>query len=242
MSESIREFVSFPGARGVLGGELAYPADREPQFAALLAGPHPYMGGTMNNSLLAALADELTAVGGAVLRFDYGGTGRSEGPPIDVAASMSQFWATGHAPEDPERVADCRCAFEYVLRLGVHPVALVGYSFGAKAIWELAGERAEIVAAVAVLSPTLARHAFTWPINDAEFPPLLVINSADDFATPSARVQEWVACAPRAVSHACFPVGNHFFRGSEVQPARRAAEFVRLHATRVGEYAGAAPC
>lgn len=226
MTHSLQEAVSFPGGEGPLSGELWYPQAGAPRFAALLAGPHPYMGGTMHNTLVGALCRALADAGGLCLRFDYHGTGSSAGKPLDVAASMSAFWATGHAPEDPGRIEDAGCAFTQLCSFNVRPLVLVGYSFGAFAVWSLARRREFDVGGMVVISPTVSRHRFDWPAGCAAFPPLLVVHSHDDFSTPVDDVRAWVGELPRSARFVCREAGNHFFRGDEDIVASEAGSFV----------------
>lgn len=226
MTPVVREVVSFNAAEGRLHGELAYPFDAEPTFAALIVGPHPYMGGTMHNALVTCLAEELAAAGGVSLRFDFSGSGASDGPALDLAASMAQFWSTGHAPEDPTRLRNAETALDYLEQLRVRPVALVGYSFGAAAAWGLWRTRAAHVASLALISPTLTRHGFASPPSAVGAPAVLVIHSVDDFCTPHRKVADWVGALPFPATFICHDAGNHFFRGSEQMIAQEVTAFV----------------
>lgn len=226
MHANFRERVRFAGASCQLSGELAYPASAEPVICALVIGPHPYMGGTMQNALVAAIADAITTAGGVSLRFDYGGTGESAGPAIDVATSMTQFWNTGHAPEDPDRFRDAACAMSYCKSLAVQPLAIVGYSFGAAAAWKLYLNNRDSFAAIALLSPTIARHDFPIPPIQALPLQMMVIHSRDDFCTPHRQVTEWTRCLPFPVEYRCHEAGNHFFRGREREIGKCVAAFV----------------
>lgn len=237
MSAPIREAIAIHAAGRVLGGELAYPGDADPCFAALVIGPHPYLGGTMQNALIAAIADALAQAGGVSLRFDYGGAGRSSAAAtIDLAASMSAFWTTGHAPEDPARIEDAAAAFDALVALDVRPLVLIGYSFGASAAWRFSGEAARPIAATVLVSPTLARHEFPARRVAADRP-ALVIHSADDFCTPEARVAEWIGCLGDGVRYSRHPAGNHFFRGAEAVVGREVADFALRAAERSREFA-----
>lgn len=225
MNTAIRESVAIVRGRRRLSGELSYQADANPAFAALVIGPHPYMGGTMQNALVTAITEALAEAGGLSLRFDYGGTGLSEGPRIDVAASMSAFWETGHAPEDPDRLEDAVAAFAFLDSLAVHPRILVGYSFGASAAWRLACRESATLAGLALVSPTLSRHPFptAWPPRARR---LLVIHSTDDFCTAESAVGEWVRSLPAGVEYSRHVGGNHFFRGAEHRIGQEVAEFI----------------
>jgi alpha/beta superfamily hydrolase len=59
--------------------EALYEAPGSPRFAALVCHPHPLFGGTMNNHATYRLAKAVRAQGGASLRFNFRGVGRSAG-------------------------------------------------------------------------------------------------------------------------------------------------------------------
>ncbi len=211
MNEVVREQVRFDAPAGRLEGELCFPALGSAAFAALVAGPHPFMGGTMENTIVAAVAQALARCGGVSLRFDYGGVRAAQ-----LAASMAAFWETGHAPEDPDRLMDTEAAARFVCDQGVEPLVLVGYSFGAFAVWQTWRAMSMSPRTIVLLSPTVGRHAFDDCGRAASAgTAIIVIHSEDDFATPAERVARWAAGLALTVRRVCLPAGNHFFRGQE---------------------------
>ena len=208
-AELIRERVRIPAASGTLAGELGYPLGRT-SFATLIVNPHPHMGGRTGNSLLIRIAEVLAGDGGVVLSFDYSGVGESDGPRIDVAESMSQFWQTGSAPEDPRMVDDTRNAVAWMTKATRLPFVLVGYSFGAYAATMAL---TDIVGALALISPTVRQHDFS-PLREQRIAKLIV-HSNNDFATPRTDVEDWIAGLPEPLETRCVPSGDHFFRGQE---------------------------
>lgn len=215
------ERVSIPGKSGLLAGELSYADGRDIRYFALLLNPHPHMGGSMKNGLIAHLAVGLSNAGAAVLRFDYRGVGGSVGATPDVAASMAEFWRTGHAPEDTGMICDARAALRWVWQQapGI-PVVLVGYSFGAAVATHLLHEHS--VAGAMLIAPTLRQHDFsraTGPLT----PPLLVIYSDNDFATPRSVTESWLATVDAEAR--CVAGADHFFLGQESVVARTCEAF-----------------
>ncbi len=215
----------FPGAGGRLAGELAYPL-REATYACLLVGPHPYMGGLQDNNVIRTIAACLPRGGAVTLRFDYGGAGDSTGPKLDVAAAMAQFWETGTAPQDPAMVADARWAGLWLLEQTRLPLVAVGYSFGAYAA---AAGLADMVRALALVSPTLRQHDFGGL--SRRVLAKLVIYSDNDFATPAERVRNWLAELPRPWTAHCISGAEHFFRGREDEVAACCEEFLAAQIT-----------
>ncbi|MCG3179779.1 MAG: hypothetical protein BIFFINMI_02123 [Phycisphaerae bacterium] len=231
------EGVRFATADGLtLAGELSYPANGEVRGVAWIANPHPFMGGQMSNNVVAALAAGLPAGGWAALRFDYRGNGASDGapPPGELADRMSAFLATGHAPDDLEKLADVAAADDFLAaELGDLPRAGIGYSFGAYLLSERLRDLAQcrnggslnghdLAAAVAVC-PTLATHDFAGLARSDHR--RLLICSDNDFATPADRYRDFAA-ASAGMTTLWFAGADHFFKGRQAQVARAAVEFL----------------
>ncbi len=221
MSEAmLREYVRFRGGASMLAGELAYPLGRA-EHACLLFNPHPYMGGRMDNPLIARLAARLAECGAVTLRFDYAGVGNSDGPSINVAEAMARFWETGSAPIDPGMLEDGRAARDWLRRETGLPLALAGYSFGAHVADTLIDPH---LRAVVMISPTITQHEYAQA---AGVPiPKLVVHGDNDFATPRGDLEAWFAGLPEPKQLHRVPGGEHFFRGQEGGVAEICAVFV----------------
>jgi alpha/beta superfamily hydrolase len=195
----------------LLEGELSYPERRSPLAGAVVAGPHPLLGGTMQNNVVSALTRDLARRGLATLRFNYRGTGHSEGPPVDVVNSLAEFWKTSHVREESAYRQDLigACQFlQEVLRPGT-PLVRIGYSFGCSLLPAVVRPHDPLI----LIAPTIGTHdyeAFTSVEN-----PLLLIASEDDFAANDEHLREWFdrLSAPRRLERGRFD--NHFFRGHE---------------------------
>jgi alpha/beta superfamily hydrolase len=210
--EIMQERVRIPGPRQTLEGELAYPMDRA-AASVLIVAPHPHMGGTMTNNLVAALADDLAQAGLITLRFNFGAA-------VDVAASMATFWATGHAPEDGDLLAEARAAAHWLVAQFPLPWLVVGYSFGAFAASQLLDLHPR---GAVFVSPTLTKHDYE-PATRAQ-PPLLVIYSDNDFATPQSVTEQWLGRCSATTSRLCIAGADHFFRDVEPQVCEACRRF-----------------
>jgi alpha/beta superfamily hydrolase len=91
--------------------------------AAVVAAPHPELGGSLDNPVVNELAYALYKAGNASLRFNWRGVGGSQGEingDVDAA------------------VADVRAAVRHVRDTVSHPIIGAGYSFGAAALLRVA--------------------------------------------------------------------------------------------------------
>ncbi len=220
------EAVRFPAGPYRLEGELAYSDALPPVGAAVIAGPHPLLGGTMHNNVVRALGDGLAGQGLVTLRFNYRGVGHSEGPAVDVARHLAQFWETSQVPQDRELCDDLDGAIALaraVVAGADLPLVLIGYSFGCT-LPPLARGGAE-AAALVLVAPTVGTHDYEAFVGLAR--PLLVVASEGDFATDAGRLRAWFdrLTAPRLLVQE--RRDNHFFRAHEPWLVETVVSFLR---------------
>jgi alpha/beta superfamily hydrolase len=194
--------------------------------AVVFAGPHPLLGGNLRNNVVRCLGDGLAQRGLLTLRFDYRGVGRSQGPLIDVARHLAEFWRTSHAPGEMDFWQDLQGAVEFLGRTAPGlPLALVGYSFGCALLPHVRPR--DKLAALTLIAPTVARH--NYDSFRSVTTPLLVVASEDDFATDADRLEDWVgtlAMPRQLVRQRC---DNHFFRGHESWLIETVWQFLEGH-------------
>lgn len=219
------ENVRIQGAGRMLEGVLAYHDDEQPRFGAIVAGPHPFLGGGMRNNVVGALLTSLAGDGAAALAFNYGGVGESEGGPADWPAVMSAFWKDGTFPEEHDWAEDCGAAIAKLREWCALPPVLVGYSFGC---WTIVRNLASANArAVVLISPNPTRHGFE-PLS--QYPvPLLVVHSDNDFTCSAPDMATWFDSLREPKARTEIAAGEHFFRGRESDVARIVLEFLRGH-------------
>lgn len=113
--------VDLKGRAGILEALYEKPAERT--FAAVVCHPHPLQGGTMHNHATYRLAKAVRAAGGASLRFNFRGVGRSggeygagQGEADDVRTALA--WLAAQEPDLPRLT----CGFSFgawmALRVG----------------------------------------------------------------------------------------------------------------------------
>lgn len=211
-SQIVVEDVYFQAGSNRLHGEFAYPETGSVSCGIVIAGPHPFLGGNTRNNVVRSLGDGLAQQGLATLRFNYRGVGRSEGPAIDMARHLAEFWQTSHAPDELDLWQDLQAAVEFLhdATPGV-PVVLIGYSFGCVLLPQV--QPRHKLAAMMLIAPTVGRHDFN-PYQ-AVSTPLLVVTSDDDFVTGGTQLESWFRTLNMPRQHIQKRCDNHFFRGHE---------------------------
>ena len=162
------------GPAGLLEAELLEP-ETPPVFVATVAHPHPLYGGDMNNHVVDAAATAVERLGGAALRFNFRGTGRSEGRHDAGRGEVDDLAA---------------CEQELSRRFPRLPRIGVGYSFGAvvtMARLPRANAALDPPAGLLLIAPPLTHYDFeTAP--DASVPVAVVYGELDGF-TPAAMIR-----------------------------------------------------
>jgi len=186
---------------------VLHPGASSPSPAVAVCHPHPLYGGDMHNNVVVALCRAAAARGITALRFNFRGTGRSQGSFADgVGERADATAALGHLRQLPE-VDDDR-------------VGIVGYSFGA-AVALLAVDEG-LRAVVAVSTPTIAHGLSEIAVR---CPALLVVGEADQVAPPSRLASLGQAVGPEA-ELVVVPGADHFWWGAEDRLAEIVSDFL----------------
>jgi len=118
----MRELVSFrnePSERGErLVGDLDLPPGREPEFVVVVC--HGFLGTRRGGGRAVVLGERLAAAGYGVLRFDFAGSGESEG---DFASATLT-----------KNAADLKAALDFLAERGYRKFVALGRSFGGNAV------------------------------------------------------------------------------------------------------------
>ncbi len=213
-----------PGARAssaaaqrLRSGSLAGPAGRleallnegaqDAPFAALVCHPHPLGGGTMHNKVVYHAAKVLNApewgLGWPVLRFNFRGTGLSEGMHDGSAET-----------------GDVLAALDWLEHEFGRPIIAAGFSFGAAMTLaaccgpQATGATKAVKALVALGLPTHSdRGDYDYPfLADCAIPKLFISGDHDQFASP-AELKRLAADAAEPKHLALVPGADHFFTG-----------------------------
>ena len=204
--------VSLRGPAGRLEAGLNEGAPAAP-FAALICHPHPLGGGSMHNKVvyhaMKVLNDPQWGLGWPVLRFNFRGTGLSQGVH------------DGHA-----EAGDVLAAIEWLENEFRLPLVVVGFSFGAMMALSACCSPAlppKNIRALALLGlPThAAGHDYRYPQLHACTIPKLFLSGADDQFDPGSQLAAIAASAAQPSQLVLLPRADHFFTG-QLEPMQSA--------------------
>lgn len=201
---SIRSF-DIAGPAGRLESLLNAGAPDAP-YAALVCHPHPMGGGTMHNKVVYHAMKAMSRLGFPVLRFNFRGTGRSEGTHDD-----------GRGEQD-----DVRAALDWLEDAFHRPILFTGFSFGANVGMRVCCGDARVPGVIALGLPVVAegRHYTYKYLPDCSKPKLFISGDHDQYG-PVAEVEAVVRTAPDPKELIWIPGADHFFAGKldQVQAA-----------------------
>jgi len=171
--------------------------------AAVVCHPHPLYGGTLHNKVVFHAMKALNGFGFPVLRFNFRGTGLSEG---EHAGGVGE-------------VEDVRAALDWLEREFTLPVIFAGFSFGAAVGLRTAYSDDRVCALIALGLPAVAvADRIDDRVYDFEFlreclkPKLFVSGSRDQFG-PAGKLEALVNTFADPKKLVRIEAGDHFFEG-----------------------------
>jgi hypothetical protein len=177
--------------------------------AAVVCHPHPLYGGTLHNKVVFHAMKALNSFGFPVLRFNFRGTGLSEGE---------------HA-NGVEEVEDVRTALDWLEREYTLPIIFAGFSFGAAVGLRASYADPRVQAMIGLGLPVVAIESRNY---DFEFlrtcakPKLFVSGSRDQYAPPG-QLEAMVNTFADPKKLVRIEAGDHFFEG-RLREMREAVE------------------
>ena len=183
------------GPAGRLEAILWTPSARAFSMAAVVCHPHPLFGGTMHNKVVYQAAKSLDALGLAVLRFNFRGTGMSEGK---------------HDRGEGER-GDVSAALDFLAaEYPDIPLLVAGFSFGCWVGLRVGCEDARVRLLIGLGAP----------VNSADFSyltrcekPKLFVHGAKDIYGAKEKIKSLVASLPGENQLVVVEDADHFFVG-----------------------------
>lgn len=204
LSASIRS-VDLTGPAGRLEA-LLNTGHVDAPYVALVCHPNPLGGGTLHNKVVYHAMKALHGLGFPVLRFNFRGTGRSEGIHDD-----------GRGEQD-----DVRAALDWLDREFHRPILFAGFSFGANVGMRACCGDPRVHGIIALGLPVEAEgRQYTYRYLPTCAQPKLFISGDRDQYGPKEQVEAVVATAPEPKQLVWIADANHFFVGklNQVQAA-----------------------
>jgi uncharacterized protein len=191
------------GPAGRLEALLNAGADNA-TYAAVVCHPHPLFGGTLHNKVVFHTMKALNSFGFPVLRFNFRGTGLSQGE---------------HDHGNGE-VDDVRTALDWLDATYHLPLVFAGFSFGAAIGLRAAYADARVRAVIGIGTPvvpvaadTEEARVYTFDfMRDCAKPKLFVSGARDQFG-PRAKLEALVASLPEPKKLVVIEGADHFFEG-----------------------------
>jgi len=172
--------------------------------AAVVCHPHPLFGGTLHNKVVFHTMKALNSFGFPVLRFNFRGTGLSQGE-----------YDHGNG-----EVEDVRTALDWLDGEYHLPIVFAGFSFGAAIGLRAAYSDSRVAAVIGIGTPVVpvaadaeeARvYTFDFMRNCAK--PKLFVSGARDQFGPRAKLEALVASLPEPKKLILIEGADHFFEG-----------------------------
>ena len=171
---------------------------------ALVCHPHPLFGGTLHNKVVFHTMKALNSFGFPVLRFNFRGTGLSQG---DHEHGIGE-------------VDDVRAALHWLDHELHLPLIFAGFSFGAAVGLKAACADSRVKAAISVGTPVVPVAAetelprtYTFDfLHDCAKPKLFVSGARDPFG-PRTKLEALVRSLPEPKKLVVIEGADHFFEG-----------------------------
>lgn len=189
---------------------LLNPGLPEPPFAALVCHPHPLGGGTLHNKVVYHAMKALQSFGLPVLRFNFRGTGLSEG-----------VHDNGRGEQD-----DVRAALDWLEHEFGRPLLFAGFSFGAYVGLQACCGDSRVAGLIALGLPVHAEgrdYQYDF-LGECPQPKLFVSGNRDPYG-PVVKVEAAVSLAAEPRELVWIADADHFFTpvtsGTSAAPQQR---------------------
>jgi uncharacterized protein len=166
--------------------------------SAVVCHPHPQFGGTMHNKVVFHAAKALSSFGFPVLRFNFRGTGLSEG---------EHDYGRGE-------VDDVHAALKWLRNEFGRPMIFAGFSFGAATGLKAVCDEADVTAVISLGTPVkVEERAYAYQFLKHCTKPKLFVSGGRDQYGPRAELQAVVEQAAEPKKLVLVNGADHFFEG-----------------------------
>jgi hypothetical protein len=195
------------GPVGRIEGILKVPTGTVTRVA-IVCHPHPLFGGTMHNKVVYRIARAFEDAGFVVLRFNFRGTGRSQGKHDDGRGEQDDLSAAMKFMEESYPGAE---------------LWLAGFSFGAAVMLRTAACEERVRAIVAAGLP-VSKYDFS-EIARCRKPKLFVQGSLDDYG-PQDDLEKVFAGLAEPKQLKIIEGADHFFEGHLTELIQVVSNFI----------------
>lgn len=180
--------------------------------AALVCHPHPMFGGTMHNKVVFHTMKALNGFGFPVLRFNFRGTGLSQ----------------GEHDEGRGEVEDVRTALHWLREQFHLPMIFAGFSFGTAVGLRAACADPDVAAMISLGTPVSAvdERAYDFSFLQSCTQPKLFVSGGRDQFGPRAKLEQLVASLPEPKRLVIIEGADHFFAGRLAELRKAIEEWV----------------
>ena len=214
MSRTIK--INFQGPVGLIEASLDLPDEvrhapgsYKPRGIALVAHPHPLLGGTMDNKVAQTLARTFAQLGYVTLRPNFRGVGATEGVHDDGKGEAQDLLAVIAWMKDP-------FSWQGITELEGHawpqlveelPLAMAGFSFGSYVSSYVVKELTEKNEAPERLI-MVGSATSKWDVAPVPKDTIVIHGEVDD-VIPLSSVLDWAR--PQELTVQVIPGADHFF-------------------------------
>ncbi len=189
--------MSISGPAGRLEAVLNTGAEGATQ-AAVVCHPHPLYGGTMHNKVVFHTMKALNGFGFPLLRFNFRGTGLSEG---------EHDFGRGE-------VEDVRAALQWLHDEFRLPMIFAGFSFGAATGLKAACPDPRVAALISLGTPMQVEdRAYGYAFLQGCIKPKLFVSGGRDQFGPRSELEQMFAAVPPPKELILVDHADHFFEG-----------------------------
>ena len=202
MAGSIQTVDDLRGSAGHLEA-LLNVGDANAAYAALICHPHPPSGGTMHTRVVYQTMKAFGHFGVPVLRFNFRGTGLSEGA-----------YTNG-----PGEIEDAQAAMDWLHSNFGLPILLAGFSFGANIGFRAGCGDARVHGLIGLGMPLQAGgRSYSYEFLHRCTAPKLFVTGAEDPFAPRPMMERIFAEAPEPKEMHWIDGAEHFFMGVPESP------------------------
>jgi uncharacterized protein len=208
--------IHFQGPAGLIEASLDlpdeirhHPDSFRPRGIALVAHPHPLLGGTMDNKVAQTLARTFSQLGYVTLRPNFRGVGSSEGIHDDGKGEAEDLIAVIAWMRDSfswQGIADLE-GQAWPALVGELPLAMAGFSFGSYVSSYVVKHLEEIGAPPERLI-MVGSATSKWEVAPVPKDTIVIHGEVDD-VIPLSSVIDWAR--PQELTVQVIPGADHFF-------------------------------